>query len=107
MNSVLVTIAPAIDALTSVYLAGAQRSQSDDEFGQVAERGVEQSTDGVTGLRRNRFGRMAEQRRQRNDRQYGQHEQQGRRIRGGPLRGEERGHEYEQPEETVMTDLVE
>ena len=33
MNSVLVTIAPAIDALTSEVLPGSQRRQRDHQFG--------------------------------------------------------------------------
>ena len=62
-------------------LARAQRGQRDDQLGQVSERRIEQPADRIAGLRRDGFGRMAEQCRQRHDRQHRQHEQQ--RVRLG------------------------
>ena len=106
MNNVLVTIAPAIDALTSMYSPARKRGQRDDQFGQVPERRVEQATDRVARLGRDRLGGVAQQRRQRHDREHGQHEEQ--RVRVGPhLRGDEHdGHERQQPEQRVVTDFL-
>ena len=84
MNSVLVTIAPAIDAFTSMYSPARNAVERDDQLGQVAERRVEQAADGVAGLGRDRFGGVAEQRGQRHDRQHRQDEQQ--RVRFGSKR---------------------
>jgi hypothetical protein len=97
MNNVLVTIAPAMDAFTSVYWPGAQRGQRDDKFGQVSERGVEQATDGIARLGRHGFGGVTQQRCQWHDGQDGQHKKQ--RVRFGLklLSGEHHGHEGQQP----------
>ena len=62
-------------------LPGAQRGERDDQFGQVAERGVEQATDRIARLGRHGFGGMTQQRRQRHDGQDGQHKEQ--RVRFG------------------------
>ena len=72
MNNALVTIAPAMDALTKI-LTGAQRSQSDEQFGQITECGVEQPTDGVAGFVGDRFRGEAEQRGQWHNREDRQH----------------------------------
>ena len=77
-------MAPGDRCFHQHVLAGAERRQRDNELGQVAERGVEQSADGVAGLRGNRFGGVAQQRRQRHDREHGQDEQQRRAIRWRP-----------------------
>ena len=107
MNSVLVTIAPAMDAFTSMYSPGAQRGERDDQLGQVAQRGVEQPADRVARLGRHRLGGVAQQRGQRHDGEHGQHEQQ--RVRLGPeLRGgEHHRHEGQQPEQRVVADFLE
>ena len=81
MNSVLVTIAPAIDAFTSMYSPGAQGGERDHQLGQVAERGVQQAADRVARLGRHGLGGVAQQRRQRHDGQDRQHEEQ--RVRVG------------------------
>jgi hypothetical protein len=57
-------------------LSGAQRRQRDDQFGQFAKRRVEQPADRIAGLGRHRLGGVAQQRRERGDRQDGQDEQQ-------------------------------
>jgi hypothetical protein len=74
MNSVLVTIAPAIEALTRRYWPCAQRRDRDHELGEIAERRVQQSADGVAGSRGDRFGGMAQERGQRHRREHRQHE---------------------------------
>ena len=88
-------------------LPGAQRGQRDDQFGQVAERGVEQAADRIARLGRHGFGGVTQQRRQRHDGQHRQHEEQ--RVRFGlELRGNEHHrHEDQQPEQRIVTDFLE
>jgi hypothetical protein len=43
-------------------LAGARRSDGDDQLRQVAQGGIEQSAGGIAGLGGDRLGGMAEQR---------------------------------------------
>ena len=81
MNSELVTIAPAMDAFTSMYCPARSAVERDDQFRQVSQRGVEQPADRVARLGGHGFGGVTQQRRQRHDRQHGQHEMQ--RVRFG------------------------
>ena len=95
-----------MDALTSMYSPGAQRGQRDDQFGQVAERGVEQSADGVARLGRDGFSGVTQQRRQRHDGQHRQHEQQRMRF-GFELLGDEHdGHEHQQPKQRIVANFL-
>ena len=76
MNNEFVTMAPAIEALTSMYLTRLQRGERNRQFGQVSKRRVEQTADGVAGLRRHRFGGVTQQRGERHDGEHRQDEQQ-------------------------------
>jgi hypothetical protein len=87
-------------------LPGAQGGERDDQFGQVPERGVEQPAHRVTGLGRHRLGGMAQQRRQGHDGQHGQNEEQHARFGTELLCREHDGHEYQQPEERIVTNFV-
>src|SRR5262249_35508171 len=62
-------------------LAGMKRGNRDDQLGEIAERGVEQSADGVAGFLGNGFGGAAEKRRERDDRENGEGEEQSVRFR--------------------------
>ena len=107
MNSVLVTMAPAIDAFTSMYCPARKAVERDDQLRQVAQRGVQQPADRVAGLGGHRFGRVAEQRGQRHDRQHRQHEQQRVRVVRECSRREHRRHEDQQPQQLVVPNLCE
>jgi hypothetical protein len=107
MKSELATMAPAMDAFTSVYLPGAQRGHCNHQLGQVSECGVQQAANRVARLRRHRLGGVAEQRGQRDDGEDGQQEEPGVRVRCERLRGEHDGNEDEEPKQGRVTDLVE
>ena len=81
MNNVLVTMAPAMDALTSMYWPERSAASAITSSVRLPKRRVEQPADGVAGLGRHRFGGVTQQRRERHDRENGQHEQQ--RVRFG------------------------
>jgi hypothetical protein len=81
-----------MDALTSKYCP-AQGGERNHQFGQITQRGVEQPTHGVAGLRRHRLRGMAQQRGQRHDGQDGQHEEQRVRFRLKLRPGKQHGHE--------------
>ena len=81
MNNVLVTIAPAMDAFTSMYCPARNARQRDDQFGQVSQRGVEQAADRIARLGRHGFGGMTQEGSQRDDGQDREQEEQ--RVRCG------------------------
>ena len=54
---------------------GAERRGRNDQFGQVSQRRVEQSTYGVAGFFRNSFCCVTQQSGKRHDRKYREHEQ--------------------------------
>ena len=84
-------------------LPGAQGGERDDQFRQVAQRGVEQAADRIAGLGRHRFGGVAQQRRQRHDGQHRQHEEQRVRVGLECLGDEHHGHEDQQPQQRIVT----
>ncbi len=90
--------------------AGTQRSDGDDQFREVAERGVQQSTDGIARFRRDAFGRMAEQGGEGHDREHGEHEQCRVRLWREVFAEEYGGHGGEQPQQWIraqaLQDLV-
>jgi hypothetical protein len=86
-------------------LPGVQGGERDDQFGQVSQRGVEQAADRIARLGRHGFGGVTQQRRQRHDGEDGKHEQQRMRFRLERLPHEYRRHEYQQPEQRVVTDF--
>ena len=55
MNNVLVTIAPATDALHQHELPGAQGGERNDQLRQVPKGRIEQAADSVAGLGGNGF----------------------------------------------------
>ena len=106
MNSVLVTIAPAMDAFTSMYCPARNAVSAMTSSVRLPKRGVEQTADGIARLGRHRLGGMTEQRRQRHDRQDRQHETAACAPRASSVcRGEHRGHEDQQPEQRIVTDF--
>ena len=107
MNSVLATIAPAIDAFTSMNCAGAQRRQRDHKLGEIAQGRVEQPTGCVTRPGRHGLRRVAQQRRQRHYGEHGQHEEQRVRLGFEPCGCKHHRHEGQQPQHAVVADLVE
>ena len=98
---------PGDGCLHQHVLPGTQGGDRDDQFGQVSQRGVEQPTDRIARFGRHGFGGVTQQHRQGQNGQYGQHEQQ--RVRFGlQLRGcKQHGHEYQQPEQRIVTDFFE
>ena len=106
MNSVLVTIAPAMDAFTSDVLPGAEGGECDHQLGQVAERRVQQAPDRVARLRGHGLGGVAQQGRQGHDGQDGQHEEQRVGVGRELLPGEDRRHEDQQPQQRIVADLL-
>jgi hypothetical protein len=87
-------------------LARAERGHGDHELGQVPQRRVQESADGVAGLRRDGLGRVAEERRERHDREHRQHEEEGVRVRPEVLRRQDRRDEDQQPEERRPADVA-
>jgi hypothetical protein len=61
MNSVLATIAPAMDALHEHVLPGAQGGQRDDQLSEISQRGVQEPTGRVARLGRNGFSGVTQQ----------------------------------------------
>lgn len=57
--------------------SGAQGRESDDEFGQIPEGGIEEAAHGIAGLRGNGLGGMTEEGGERDDGEDGEDEQQG------------------------------
>ena len=96
--------------LHQVEHARAQRSDGDDQFREVAERGVQQPAHGVARLRRDAFRRVAEQGGEGHDRQHGEHEECRVRLRGEVFAEEDGGHRGEQPQQWIraqaLQDLV-
>ena len=88
-------------------LPGAQGGERDDQFRQVSQRGIEQSADPIARLGRHRFGGVAQQRRQRDDGQNGQHEMQRVRFWFEFVKHEDQRDEYEQPKQRVVADFFE
>src|SRR5262245_16108861 len=93
MNNVVITTAPAMDALTNNVLSGAQGRERDDQFGQVAQRGVQQTAHRIARLGRYGFRGVTQQRRERHDGQDGKHEQQRVLFLPELRRREHHGHE--------------
>ena len=59
MSSRLPRMLPVIDAFTRSTRPACRRDDRDDEFGGVAERGVEQATEGGAGARRDLLRRLS------------------------------------------------
>ena len=102
MNSVLVTIAPAIEAFTSRYWPACKRRQRDDELGKVAERGVQEAADRIARPLRHRFRRPAQQRRQRNDGEHRKQEQERMPLRPDPFPHQHDGDENQQHNQGIL-----
>ncbi len=73
-SSRLPIMEPVMDALTSSSRPGLYRGDGDDEFGGVAQAGVEQGADARVGMRGQVFGRIADGGGQRDDADCGQEE---------------------------------
>ena len=87
-------------------MPGAQCGQRDDQFGQITQRGVEQTTDRIARLGRHGFGGVAQQRGQRHDSQDGQHKKKRVRFGLDLVSSEHHGHEGQQPEQGIVTDFL-
>jgi hypothetical protein len=105
MNNVLVTIAPAMDAFTSIVSPARNAASAMTNSGQVPQRGVEQAADRIARLGRHRLGGMTQQHGQWHDREDRQQKEQ--RVCFGPdLPGDEHdGHKGQQPEQRIVTDF--
>ena len=95
-----------MDAFTKRVLPSAQRGQCNDQFGQVTQRGVEQTADRIARLGRDGFGGVAQQRGQRHDSQDGQHKKKRMRFWLDFVSDEYHGHEGQQPEQGIVTDFL-
>ena len=73
MNNVLVTIAPAMEALTRVYARHAARQPRDDEFRQVSERAIQEPARRCRLFGGHRLGGVTEERREGHNGQHRQH----------------------------------
>ena len=87
-------------------LSGVKRGHGDDQFGEIAKRGIEEPADGVAGSFGHRFGGMAEQRGKRHDGHDRHCKQQRVCIGGDPLDRDHRRHENQQPEQGVLPDFL-
>ena len=90
--------------------ASTQCSDGDDQFREVAERGIQQPTHGIAGLRRDAFGRMAEQGGEGDDCEHGEYEQCRVRLWREVFAEEYGGHGGKQPQQWIraqaLQDLV-
>ena len=105
MNSVLVTIAPAIDAFTSMYCPARRAASAITSSVRLPSVAFSRPADRVARLGGHRLGGVAQQRRERHDGQDGQHEEQRVGVGRELLAGEHRRHEDQQPQQRVVADL--
>lgn len=90
MNSELVTMAPAMDALTSRYSPASKAVMAINELRQIPERRVQQPADGTPGLLCDGFGRVTQEACERNDGNHRQDEEQRLRCSALPPRSRPR-----------------
>ena len=107
MNNVLVTIAPAMDAFTSMYCPARKAVSAMTSSVRFPSVALSSPPDRIACLGRNRFGGMAHQRRERHDSEHGQHEEQRVRVGLELHGGKQRRHEGQQPEQRVMANFFE
>ena len=88
-------------------LPGAQGGERNDQFRQIAQRGIEQATDRIPRLGRHGFGGVTEQGGERHDGQDGQYEEKRVRVVPEVLGREDHGHEDQQPEQLVVLNFFE
>ena len=80
MNNVLVTIAPAMEALTRVSCPARSAASRDDEFRQVSERAIQEPARRCRLFGGHRLGGVTEERREGHNGQHRQHKQERVRI---------------------------
>ena len=105
MNSVFVTIAPAIEAFTSAYWPGLKRGERDHQFGQVAKRCVQKPADRIAGVLGDQLRRAAQERCKRDDGKDRQHEEQRLPIVPGVLAVKHHRHEDQKPQKRRRADV--
>ena len=82
-----------------------QGRDRDDQFGQVAQRGIEKPAHRVTRAFGHRLGRAAEKRRKRNDGKHRKRKEQYLGLGPGMLAVEHKRHEHEEPQKRCPADV--